>query len=78
MLDQHQPPELETLARMAAQLAGRDPDRRYTIKLGDLIAFDDVAWRYPDFLIRAEAAYAALSGDLPNKGREHAAAPDEG
>ncbi|PSJ40686.1 hypothetical protein C7I55_10250 [Sphingomonas deserti] len=52
-----------------------DPDRHlgdaalivYIIKLGDLIAFDDVAWRYPDLLIRAADAHLALSGDLPEQ-----------
>jgi hypothetical protein len=52
--------DLEALARMAARLAGRDPDKPVQIKLGDAVAFDDVAWRYPDFLIRAEAAYLIL------------------
>jgi hypothetical protein len=27
-----------------------------------VVAFDDVMWRYPDFLTRAEAAYDALTG----------------
>jgi hypothetical protein len=57
--------DLELLARMAARLAGRVPGRRVTIRIGDMVAFDDAAWRYPDFLIRAEAAYQALAGDLP-------------
>jgi hypothetical protein len=45
---------------MAARLAGRDPDERQTIQLGGVIAFDGATWRYPDFLARAEAAYALL------------------
>jgi hypothetical protein len=56
---------IETLARLAARLAGRNPDDRATISFGDLMAFDDLMWRYPDFLARAEAAYHLLErGDL--------------
>jgi PAS domain S-box-containing protein len=56
----------EPLARMAAQLAGRNPDGRAVIRFGDFVAFDDVMWRYPDFLARADAAYRLLeSADLP-------------
>ena len=56
-------PEVEALAKMAAKLAGHDPDRRVTIEVGGLVAFDDVAWRYPDFLQRAETAFAVLTSD---------------
>ena len=56
--------DIETLARIAARLAGRDPDEHVRIKLADVVAFDDVAWRYPDFLARAEAAYAVLVATL--------------
>jgi hypothetical protein len=52
---------VEKLARMAAELAGRDPDEHVTLKLADVNAFDNVMWRYPDFLTRAEAAYDALA-----------------
>jgi PAS domain S-box-containing protein len=56
---------IEALARLAARLAGRDPDDHATITLGDVTAFDDLIWRYPDFLARAEAAYRLLEkGDL--------------
>lgn len=48
--------DMESLARMAARLAGRNPDEQVTIQLGDMPAFDDVLWKYPDFLARAEAA----------------------
>ena len=65
MVDLQKPADLETLARMAARLAGRDPDEHARVALGDVVAFDDVMWRYPDFLARAEAAYAALAGPLP-------------
>lgn len=51
---------METLARMAARIAGRDPDEHLKIELGRTVAFDDLAWRYPDFLQRAEAAYAVI------------------
>lgn len=53
--------DLEMLARMAARAAGRDPDQRLKVRLGETIAFDDLAWRYPDFLQRAEAAYALIT-----------------
>ncbi len=57
---------IETLARLAARIAGRDPDHHTTIKLGEVMAFDDLMWRYPDFLARAEAVYRLLErGDLP-------------
>ena len=57
---------MESLARMAAHLAGRNPDDHATIRFGDVVAFDDVMWRYPDFLARAEAAYRVLEAlDLP-------------
>lgn len=62
--------DLEVLARMAARLAGRDPDEHVRIKLGEVLAFDDVMWRYPDFLARAEAAYGALGGTIPLTGRD--------
>jgi hypothetical protein len=65
MTDPHKQSQIEILARMAAKLAGRDPDSHITIKLGDLIAFDDVAWRYSDFLRCAEAAYTALVSPPP-------------
>jgi hypothetical protein len=58
-------PEKEALARMAARLAGRDPDQHVRIKLGDQLIFDDVAWRYPDFLRCADAAYLALLSPPP-------------
>jgi hypothetical protein len=70
MDDPQKPSDLELLARMAARLAGRDPDRRVMVKLGDLIAFDDVAWRYPDFMRCAEAAYLALNSPPPAAIRE--------
>ena len=47
---------------MAARHAGRDPDEHLRLKLADVVAFDDVMWRYPDFVARAEAAYDALTG----------------
>jgi hypothetical protein len=53
---------LEPLAKMAARAAGRDPDERVRVVLGDTVAFDDVTWRYDDFIQRAEAAYKVLTG----------------
>ena len=52
--------DIELLARMAARLAGRDPDEPAKIEIGGIVAFDDVMWRYPDFLARADAAYHVL------------------
>ena len=52
--------DLKALARIAARLAGRDPDEHIVVRLGKIVAFDDVAWRYPDFAKRAEAAYLLL------------------
>lgn len=56
--------DIETLARLAARLAGRDPDEYLKLVLGEVTAFDDYVWRYPDFLNRAEAAYALLQGPV--------------
>jgi hypothetical protein len=56
--------DLRTLARMAARLAGRDPDEHVVIRIGETAAFEDVAWRYPDFLNRAEAAYKLLDSGV--------------
>lgn len=56
---------IEVLARMAARVAGRDPDEHVCLRLGEFVVFDDLMWRYPDFLIRAEAAYEALDGPPP-------------
>ena len=56
---------IEVLARMAARLAGRDPDQHVCLRLGDFVAFNDLMWRYPDFLVRAEAALLALDGPPP-------------
>jgi hypothetical protein len=56
---------IEVLARMAARLAGRDPDQHVRLRLGEFVAFNDLMWRYPDFLARAEAAYVALDGPPP-------------
>jgi hypothetical protein len=60
MYDGQKTADIEMLARMAARLAGRDPDVNVEIRLGQVVAFSDVAWRYPDFVARAEAAYALL------------------
>jgi hypothetical protein len=51
---------IEMLARIAAHLAGRDPSEQARIEFGGVVAFDDVMWRYPDFLARANAAYHVL------------------
>jgi len=46
---------------MAARLGGRDPDQHVTMTLAKFVAFNGPACRYPDFLMRAEAAYVALT-----------------
>ena len=51
---------IEMLARIAARLAGRDPNEEAKVEFGGVVAFDDVMWRYPDFLARANAAYHVL------------------
>ena len=55
------PEHIEILARMAAELAGRDPNLHVRLDLSGVVAFDDLMWRYPDFLARAEAAYEVLT-----------------
>ena len=61
MSDEQRLADIETLARMAARLAGRDPNEYIRLQLADVVAFDDLMWRYPDFVARAEAAYEVLS-----------------
>jgi hypothetical protein len=45
--------DIEALARMAARLAGRDPDEHLTLKLAEVVPFEGPMWRYPDFPGRA-------------------------
>ena len=75
MSDPQTAADIETLARMAARLAGRDPDEHLKIELADARPFDDVMWRYHDFLKRAEAAYHALTAPHlvtpPTRHRQH-------
>jgi hypothetical protein len=52
--------DIETLARMAARLAGRDPDEHFRLRLARELFHDGPAWSYVDFMKRAEAAYALL------------------
>ena len=61
MSDDQRLADIEALAKIAARLAGRDPDEHVRLNLGGVVAFDDVMWRYPDFMTRAETAYAALN-----------------
>ena len=56
--------DIEALARIAARLAGRDPDEHLTLKLADVVPFDGPMWTYPDFLTRAKAAYHALEAPI--------------
>ena len=67
MGDDKKPEHIEALARMAAELAGRDPDLHVRMDLAGVVAHDDKMWRYPDFLARAEAAYEVLTGDYLTK-----------
>lgn len=60
------PSDIEALARIAARLAGHDPDAHVTVRLGNVVAFEDVAWRYPDFIRRAEYAYRLLAAASPD------------
>jgi hypothetical protein len=62
MSSQERSADIEALARMAARLAGRNPDDYVKMSLASTVPFDDVLWRYPDFMVRAETAYEALSG----------------
>jgi hypothetical protein len=61
MSDKRTMADIEVLARMAARLAGRNPDEHLTMSLGGVIPFDGPVWRYPDFMARAESAYRALT-----------------
>jgi hypothetical protein len=49
------------LAKIAAVLAGRPPAEMLTIEYDEFVAFDDFAWRYPDFVQRAERAFTELA-----------------
>jgi hypothetical protein len=60
MDDQQKLADIETLARMAARLAGRNPDEHVRLEWDEVLAFEGAMWRYPDFLSRAERAYAVL------------------
>jgi hypothetical protein len=64
MTDPQRLADIETLARMAARLSGRDPDQHVRLELADVDVFEGALWRYHDFLARAEAAYSALVGTL--------------
>ena len=64
MTTKQQTADIEILAKMAARLAGRDPAEHVRCVLSGMVAFDDLVWRYPDFLKRAEAAYRALDKDI--------------
>jgi hypothetical protein len=58
--------DIETLARMAARLAGRNPEEHIKLELGEVQAFEGPMWRYHDFFKRAEQSYAvlALEGEM--------------
>ena len=60
MEDEQTSADVEMLARMAARFAGRDPEEHVEIRISDSVVFSGPAWRYPDFLGRAEAAYQLL------------------
>lgn len=75
MSDQQKKTDLETLAKMAARLAGRDPDQYLKMTLADVVPFEGPMWSYPDFLARADAAYHTLATPSltlpPPPGRRH-------
>ena len=56
--------DIEDLARMAARLAGRDPDEHVKIELRGVVLYEGVTWRYPDFLGRAKEAYNLLAWSI--------------
>jgi hypothetical protein len=62
MDDQQRAADIESLAKMAARLAGRNPDDHVKMKLGEVVGFEGPIWTYPDFVLRAEAAYELLNG----------------
>jgi hypothetical protein len=61
-MDDHQrSADIEALARIAARLAGRNPEQHVRLKWDEFIGFEGPMWRYPDFISRAERAYAVLA-----------------
>jgi hypothetical protein len=61
MRDADDTADIELLARLAARLAGRDPDEHVTVSLAGSTAYEGPVWQYDDFLNRARAAYAVLA-----------------
>lgn len=61
IMDHRKSSDIEVLARMAARLAGQNPDQHVKMEYGGVVAFEGPIWRYPDFLQRAEQAYAVLA-----------------
>jgi hypothetical protein len=57
--------DLQVLAKMAARLAGRDPEQHVKVELAGAVAFEGPIWSYPDFIARAEMAYAMLVSSSP-------------
>lgn len=55
------PETKEHLAKVAAQLAGRNPTEQVKIELDGVTVFDGELWRYPDFVQRGERAYKELA-----------------
>ena len=53
--------DIEVLARMAARIAGRDPDEHVKLEWGEDFVFDGPMWCYPDFIERAKQAYMTLA-----------------
>jgi hypothetical protein len=53
--------DIEALAKMAARLAGRDPEQHVKVELAGASGFEGPVWCYPDFLTRAKRAYAMLA-----------------
>ena len=65
-MNEKQKSDIETLAKMAARLAGRDPEEYVTMVLAQSVPFEGPMWSYPDFLARAAAAYHALTAPCLN------------
>jgi hypothetical protein len=53
--------DIEALARIAARLAGRNPDEHVRMEFREAVAFEGPMWRYHDFIMRAEQAYKSLA-----------------
>jgi len=53
---------IEQLAKIAAKLAGQNPDCERIDRLGDEVVYRGPAWQHPTFMANAEAAFDMLRG----------------